>query len=382
MILKRTSPSEMLSIVQAFQKACSGSLSGSEVLSPRFLVVPRYNALLRSDSGAIRRFFSFMSLRGSHRARALEVLLRGALHSRFLLKALMRAGHVEGVLNTDAFPGVKWSRVDALVAEWQFVACFSSDHTVTHCLAHPKYEGHLDNELVAREEVVGIVPIPELVSAIRGWPSGWTEAIVGADRKANSSQFSEIQRSLLDLYRSRGVEASVGEYLVTMRLKAEERYAENEFVLERIVRLIKRAEALSGGGRTALLLARCHGDLNLNQVLVEDGKPYLIDWSESEVAAVFHDYVYSAVFHYRWREFSREIEVPELEPMKTGLGGELSRHPPAFYIGVMLAEVGVKQHVDYNERRGTLKGWTRLVDSFLEVEPFKEAAHASIIETK
>ena len=115
------------------------------------------------------------------------------------------------------------------------------------------------------------------------------------------------------------------------------------------------------------------------QVLVEDGQPYVIDWSESETATGTHDFVYSAVFHNGWDRYTGPVDVPVLARLRDGLGEYLERFTPAVWMGVMLAEVGVKQYVDYNERRGTLRRWTHLADRYLaETESHRQSG---VVET-
>lgn len=376
MKLKRSTPDEMVSIVQTFWTVNGGSLSGTEEAPQSFMVVPRYNALIRAHPQAVRAFFSYMGVKRSPRARVLELLLVVATRSRFVLNWLIRSGTVVAALSTSSYLGVKWSEVDALLSEWQFVACFSSKYgSVTHCLSDPKYGGHLRNELNARGEVVGIVPIPKLGRVVLEWPSGWTEAIVKAERKATPAEFDQIQIALLKLYRSSATKATVREYLSLLKARVEERYKHNEFMVRRMAHVFERVVELAGERvHDEISLARCHGDLSPSQVLVSEEGMCLIDWSESEVSSIFHDFVCTSLFYHRWRDFGSEIDVASLSTMRMGLSRDLRRYPPAFYIGVVLLEIGLKQHVDYNEGRGTLKGWSRLTDTLLDLG-VQERAH-------
>jgi hypothetical protein len=148
----------------------------------------------------------------------------------------------------------------------------------------------------------------------------------------------------------------------------EERYSKGSEVASRLRGVIERVRTLSRSqGEGGIDLARCHGDLNRGQVIVGDGEAYLIDWSESEMAAVFHDLMYSAMFHYGWRDFLSAVEVPALETLRRGLLPTLDLYDPPLMVGVVLAEVGVKQYVDYNENRGTIKGWVKITDHYLSM---------------
>src|SRR5690606_12464310 len=109
-------------------------------------------------------------------------------------------GVVHEVLSSEPYPGVRWSAVDALVAEWQFVASFSlPEQLVAPCLAHPKYDRCLRNEVEGRREAAGILRVPELKEAYMSWPAGWTESIVMGSRRISgeSDHFRQVQAGLL-----------------------------------------------------------------------------------------------------------------------------------------------------------------------------------------
>lgn len=384
MKLKRTTPDEMFAIVQKCLTAHPGPLGTDEALRARFFVVQRYNAVLRADREAIRGFFSYMSLGGSRRAAAFSLVLQAASVSKLALRAARKAGIVQDVLDTAPYPGVRWNAVDALVAEWQFVACFSlPEGSVTHCLAHPKYERCLFNEVEARREVAGTVRVPELLASYPEWPSGYTERIVRGRRKVSrgDAHFERAQAMMLKLYARTQEEVELDAYLNRLEGEASQRYGENADVaslLARLVGRVKELDALAQRGDPkragTISLVRCHGDLNHNQVVVEDGTPHLIDWSESQTASVTHDLFYTAVFHLGWRDFGGPLEAEGLETLREGLRGTLHRYSPALLAGLMLAEVAMKQHVDFNEGRGTSKRWVKIVDRYLETPLLEEAA--------
>jgi hypothetical protein len=371
MILKRTSPEEMLAVVQAFWRAHPGPLSGEDSSAHRFFVVPRYNALLRADPKAIANFFSYMSTGGGWRAVITKSMLLAACRSRWALRVAEKVGVIRGSVDTTGYPGVQWGVVDALVAEWQFVACFSlPEQTVTHCLSHERYSRCLHNEVGARSEVARWVRVPELKAVHMTWPSGWTEPIIQGGGKFldKSPYFADAQAAMLRVYHETQEETNLNEYLERLESLTEERYSEGSEVANRLRGVIERVRTLSGPqGEEGLDLARCHGDLNRGQVIVEDGEAYLIDWSESEMAAVFHDLMYSAMFHYGWRDFLSAVEVPALETLRRGLLPILQLYDPPLMVGIVLVEVGVKQYVDYNEGRGTIKIWNNLIDHYIEL---------------
>lgn len=369
MKLKRTTPEQMFAIVRDFWVAWPGALSG-ESQPQRFFVVPRYNAVLRADPGAIHNFFSFMSLGGSVHAAVIKPVLQAACHSRLALKAALRAGYIHSVCDSSVYPGVRWDAGDALVAQWQFVGCFSLPHRlVAHCLADPRYAYYLQNEIEARREVARIVPIPQLRAVHMEWPSGWTERIIRGRKRVRNDDppFAWAQAGMLQVYQQTRQDMRLLDYLDQLAALARERYAEDAEPRRRIEALLERVKSISHlESSRDLWVSRCHGDLGPEQVVVDQEKAYLVDWCGSEATSVFHDLIYSALFRYGWRDFEQPVSVPVLEPLRQGLNEALQGYPPALTVGLVLAEMGVKEYVDYGWGKGRLKAWSKIVDHYLE----------------
>lgn len=363
MTLKRTTPEQMLTIVSDFWAARPGPLSGNDPGPHRFFVVPKYQALVRADPKAVASFFSFMALGKS--SWLYRPLLTAACWSGLALKGAIKSGRIHGLVEAPA--GVRWSAVDALLAEWQFVACFSlSEGLVAHCLSYEKYHRCLINEIEGRAAAGGSLNVPEMLAAYTSAPAGWTEQVVRADGKvlADDEPYQQVQVGLLGMYLATGREVAMADYLDALLQRADEAH-EHEDVIAIIRVLVDRARSLCGEFEGSIWLARCHGDVNTRQILVEDGVPYVIDWSESEEASATHDFVYAAVFHHGWKDYDQPIDVPVLETLRRGLDERLRQYPPAFWVALTLAEVGVKQFVDFNERRGMLKRWAHISSRYL-----------------
>ena len=363
--MKRTSAREMFRLADAYLQAAP---SGARVSTVPFVVLPRFDACIRLDAKAIRLFFAHLHRASSWRARAFRAFLLG-------LAAVPRrlARSFSGVAIYDPaalYPDTDWTRVDVLLAEWQFVGVFSeSEGVVSHVLTASKYERCFRNEVEAREVMRPFVPLPETLRVEREGARGWTESFFPneAMQEKRRAAFAELQRAMCRAYTETGDRVSLADYLTGLETLRAERYlGGNEETSERLQRMIAWARGQgSCEGVGPVLIARGHGDFNLGQVLVSGDECVLIDWSESETGLAIHDYVQSALWSYGWRDLTSPIDVPDLYPMRDELATELARVSPLLAIVLVLIEIGVKQHVDYNAARGSFPAWRTLVDHVL-----------------
>ena len=388
--MKRVTVGEMFRLAHGYLRE-TGAAPGPGAASVPFVVVPQLRACVRLDPASVQLYFDHVHPRRSWRTGATRALLSAAARTLRVRSALFR-GPVGRALGSPFvydpagdLPHVDWAAVDVLLAEWQFVGVFSaSAGTVSHVLTDDKYERCLENEVAARESLGPWVSLPPVLRASRTGPAkGWTEPFllneVALDERRDP--FLELQAMLCVAYAATGEEADAAGYLDGLDRRAEALYPAEPGAAESVGRPLRqllrsvRAQVAEHGVGT-LPLARCHGDLSFGQVLSAGGQTALIDWSESEIAVAFHDYVYAALWHHGWRDFASPIAVRDLRVMRSGLWEVLQRVPPLLAVGLVLAEVALKQHVDYNERRGTVKMWGRLAEHYAQFSSAPAPARA------
>ena len=358
--------------------------SGDPQSSAPFAVLPQFNACVRLDPESVRLYFAHLHPRANWRTRAARALLTAAakaLSVRAAVFAGPAARALGGAFAYDPaadYPDVDWTGVDVLLAEWQFVGVFSGRAgTVSHVLIDDKYERCLQNEVDARASLAAWVSAPPVLRARQVGPiKGWTEPFLlnEATLDERRDPFDELQAMLCVAYAATAEETDAADYVDGLVRRAEDLYPAGGGAAESVGGLLRqilvdlRAQ-VGREGVGAIPIARCHGDLNLGQVMVAGGDKALIDWSESEPAVAFHDYVYNALWRHGWDDLSAYPDVPWLRVLRSGLRDALGRVSPRLAAGLVLAEVALKQHVDYNERRGTIKTWTRLADHYLSSSP-------------
>ena len=365
--MKRTTASEMFRLTDAYLRATRPPASAAPT---PFAVLPRFGACIRLNPGAVGFFFANLHGRPSWRSRALQAALEVLALWPHQLSA-----RVPGLTVFDpsaCYPSTDWAGIDVLLAEWQFVGVFSgAKGTVSHVLTEPKYARCFRNEVEGRAAMRPFVPLPETLHVEREGTRGWTEAFSPntASPNARRAAFDELQRAMCRAYAEVDETVPTATYLAELRVRAADRYAGgNADVLGRLGRLTAWAEDQAvREGADAIRVARGHGDFNLGQVLAAEDAHVLIDWSESERAVVFHDYVQAALWSYGWRDVGVPIDVPDLAPMRGELAPDLDALSPLLAVALVLAEIGVKQHVDYNEARGTVRSWTALADRALDL---------------
>lgn len=381
--MKRVSAGEMFRLAYGYLREAGGA-SGVHATSVPFVVVPQFKACLRLDPISVRLYFEHIHPRQSWRTRATRAFLSAAARSPIVRSALLR-GPVHRALGNpvlydpmEDLPDVDWTTVDILLAEWQFVGVFcASAGTVSHVLIDDKYKRCLTNEVEARASLGPWVSLPPVLYASQtGAVKGWTEPLLLNDRPLGDRRdpFLELQAMLCVAYAATGEEADAVGYLDELDHRASARYPAGSGAAESVGRPLReilrtvRAQVIQDEVGT-LPLARCHGDLSFGQVMSVGDQTALIDWSESEVAVAFHDYVYASLWHHGWRDFVDPIAVRDLRVMRSGLWKVLQRIPPLLAVGLVLAEVALKQHVDYNERRGTIQMWIQLAERYAQFSP-------------
>ena len=381
--MKRTSAGDMFRLAAAYLRETAPT-NGARGASAPFAVLPQFMACVRLDPESIRLYFAHLHPRANWRTRAARVLLTAATKAPPARSAVFEgpvARALGGAFVYDPaadYPDVDWAGVDVLLAEWQFVGVFSGRAgTVSHVLIDDKYERCLQNEVEARESLAAWVSAPPVLRARQVGPvKGWTEPFLlnEATLDERRDPFDELQAMLCVAYAATAEETDLGDYVGRLEQQAGRVYPAGagaaEAVGEPLRRVLAdvRAQAEREGAGT-VPIARCHGDLNLGQVMVTGDDKALIDWSESEPAVAFHDYVYNALWRHGWDDLSAYPDVPWLRVLRSGLRDALGRVSPRLAAGLVLAEVALKQHVDYNEQRGTIKIWTRLADHYLASSP-------------
>lgn len=382
-LMKRTSAGDMFRLAAAYLRETAPTDGGRRPSAP-FAVLPQFRACVRLDPESIRLYFAHLHPRSNVRTRAVRALLLAAARAPLAKAAAFNGPAARALGGASAYdpsadyPDVDWSSVDVLLAEWQFVGVFSGRAgTVSHVLIDDKYERCLQNEVEARESLAAWVSAPPVLRAHQvGSVKGWTEPFLlnDATLDARRDPFDELQAMLCVAYAATAEETEVVDYVDRLEERADRLYPAGAGAAEtvgdplrRILVEVRAQAEREGAG--SVPIARCHGDLNLGQVVVVGGDKALIDWSESEPAVAFHDYVYNALWRHGWDDLSAYPDIPWLRVLQSGLRDALGRVSPRLAAGLVLAEVALKQHVDYNERRGTIKTWTRLADHYLASSP-------------
>ena len=384
--MKRVTAREMFRLAHGYLRETEPT-SGPAPETVPFAVLPQLLACVRLDPESVRLYFDHVHPRRGWRTRSMQALLttvakRPALRGALLEGLASRA--LGGAFVYDPAPDfrhVDWSAVDVLLAEWQFVGVFSGRRrTVSHVLTHDKYERCFENEIAAREAFGAWVALPPALRVQETGVRGWTEPFVPNEAPVNERRdsFSEVQAMLCVAYAATGRETDAAAYVDQLARQADTFYDEGSPVgvlLRRLLASVREQVAL--GDLSTLPIARCHGDLGVGQVLTVGNEPAVIDWSESEPAVVFHDYVYNALWRHGWGDFSVLPDIPDLRVLRSGLREVLDRVPHCLAAGLVLAEVAVKQRVDYAEGRGTVKTWTRLADQYLQTSSAPSPPHAA-----
>jgi hypothetical protein len=347
-------------------------LGGRDCARASFLGIPRFGVLIRARTDSVQAYFRYLHPRSSWRAFVYHIVLLIIVWCR--IPQLARwLGLIEAVYTFETSDAGGLCDVDVLLAEWQFVGAFSfKTDTVAHILTHEKYRRCLINEIEARKELAAVVDIPGLLDArMEGANSGYVEKIVRRDRRCVEGEvFGQAQRQMLASYSVTGRRVALEHYIADLTKSVERAYVspQRDRQLARLVEslltiLDNRAPRTQG---VEIGLARCHGDFNSRQIIQSSSGMAIVDWSESEYASVFHDYVYSAIWHLGWRGFGESVHVPALEPLRRGISEEMDRFDPLFVVAIVLIEIAAKQTVDYTEKRGTRAVWVRTVSAFVE----------------
>ena len=371
--LKRKTPQEMIESAATFERAHgpatpvpnTGGRGGAS-----FFVVPRFHACIRTSPSAVDFYFDVLHPRRSWRTLGVRTAFKAAVFSRAARTALTRSGLLHSVHPAPHVPGVQWEDFDVLLGEWQFTGAFSGRRgTVSHILTQDQYADSLQNEVGARRALEGVVRTPRIHGAwTEGEARGWTEDIVFQSPPADDRPVDQAQAMMLQAYRATRSTVSMGLYIDGLQEKADERYAGGPAEAKgRVDALLDLARRTSDeAGLHSLTLARCHGDLNWAQMVGPPEAPFLIDWSESEVCAVFHDLVFSSIRYGRWRNYADKDYPDMFGILRDELRDEMDGVPGAFASALVLAEVGVKQYVDHTQGRGTWRDWRNHVDELFE----------------
>ncbi|MDT0632221.1 hypothetical protein [Rubrivirga litoralis] len=374
--IKGKTPPQMFESVGAFERAHRPQDATPPGGAVDFFVVPRFHACIQTTPSAVDFYFDVLHPRQSWRTLAIRTVFKAAISSRVVRGGLVRAGLLHSVYAAPPVPNVRWADFEVLLGEWQFSGAFCDRlGTVSHVLTHDRNADRLRNEVDARRELAGVVSLPRLHAAsLDGDARGWIEDVVYESPPADDRPLDWAQRAMLRAYDATRETARVGEYLDRLQAETDERYAAAPPEVKRSVDALldlARRSADEAGVRE-LALARCHGDLNWMQMVGPLDAPVLIDWSESEVCSVFHDLVYSSIRYGRWRNYPAKDYPDMYAVLRDALRDEMAGVPGIFASALVLAEVGVKQHVDHVRELGSWGAWRNhvreLFDSIGEPE--------------
>lgn len=367
--LKRKTPDEMFESVAAFERAHSTSPNMRDGVA-RFFVVSHFHACIRAAPEAVDFYFDTLHPRRSWRTEGVRLVFKAATRSGIARAGLSRAGLLDSVYDAAPLEGVSWSEFDVLLAEWQFTGAFSaSKGTVSHVLTQERYAENLRNEVEARRQLGDVVRIPHLHGSwTSGEARGWTEETIFQSPPADSRPFDEGQRMMLRAYEVTRETVNLDDYLDRLAALCHTRYADSPSVVKAPVDdLLALARVSAAKAKLhSIPLARCHGDLNWAQMVGPPEAPLLIDWSESEVCSIFHDLVYSSIRYGRWRGYTDKKYPDMMTVLRDGLQDDMVAVPGIFASALVLAEVGIKQHVDHVCERGSFSAWRAHVGEAFE----------------
>ena len=360
----------MFESVAAFERVRPDAPIGPGGGAVDFFVIPRFHSCIQAAPSAVDFYFDVLHPRRSWRTLAVRTALKVAVFSRAARRGLVRSGLLHSVYTAPPVHGVRWTDFEVLLAEWQFTGAFCGRRgTVSHVLTQLRYAGHLRNEVGARRALDGVVRLPRLHAAsVDGEARGWTEDIVYQSPPADDRSLDWAQRAMLRAYDATRETVRVGEYVDQLQAATDERYAAAppavKASVDALLDLVRRSA--NDAGVEEVELARCHGDLNWAQMVGPPEAPALIDWGESEVCSVFHDLVYSSIRYGRWRNYPAKNYPDMYAILREALRDKMAAIPGIFASALVLAEVGVKQHIDHSNEAGSWRHWRNHVGELFD----------------
>lgn len=358
--LKRFESQTMFQLVQRFsQQWPSVSSEGSKEAS--FFVVSRLHACIRSSASAVDFFFTRIHRVDTLRTRAFHFLLKCAVYSRPLQRALAKYGLIDEIIDASVYANVDWEQIDVLFAEWHFVGAFSqSTCEVAHVLGFPEFSDKMKREIEARYDVREIIDVPEIKHHFPEEPAGWVEEIVGERRGqvVSSDDYRRAQERMISLYKHTGRRVEAATYVDEL-FHAGCTHYENESETALLLFEIRReAQALILNHDIGdLTIARTHGDFKASQLLRYESTLFVVDWSESAYTWIVHDLVSLFMIFHKTFDLSRGSVPHQLVVLYDGLQPELTAVPDKLPFLVTLMEIAVRQRTVFTQKKGPLDAW-------------------------